>query len=263
MRLLIDGDMIAYAVACAADGKKYKASDGHTERYKDDITKYCKEHELDVAQLETLYEPEPVEFALHSVKLMLQGGIFDAFPEGVSGYDIFLTGSGNLREQISTIKKYKGNRVDTHKPYHLHNCRNYLVEWGAKIVDGMEADDAIGIAHSSAEPGTTCICSLDKDYLQIPGWNFNWNTQAKHLVTELEGWKNFFKQMLIGDSTDNILGLYGVGKDSAMVKRLGVMSTPEEMSDLVIGEYKKRFGSYWGLFFAEHYELLWILREER
>lgn len=254
--------MIAYAVASAADGKKYKAADGHEERYKKDIDAYCKDKGLP-PEVETLYVPEPVEFALHSCKLMLQNGIFGAFEqEGIDKYEIYLTGSGNFREQVARIMPYKGNRNNLHKPFHLQNCRAYLGEWGAKIIDGMEADDAIGIEQYNSPIGTSCICSLDKDLNMLAGNHFNWGKQEKYFVSELDAMRNFYQQMLTGDTTDNILGLYGVGKDSTLVKKIHTLKTPEEMADLVIGEYKRRFGSYWGVFFAEHYELLWILREE-
>ena len=45
----------------------------------------------------------------------------------------------------------------------------------------------------------------------IPGWHFNWLQNEKSYVTPLGGIQHFYKQMLIGDKTDNIFGVTGIG----------------------------------------------------
>ena len=83
----------------------------------------------------------------------------------------FLSGESNFRYDI--YPEYKANRKQE-KPRWLQECREYLVtEWGTKITEGYEADDALGIA---ATPNSI-IASDDKDLLQIAGKHYNIRTQ--------------------------------------------------------------------------------------
>lgn len=191
-------------------------------------------------------------------------------------HQIYLTGTGNYRERVATILPYKGNRP-TEKPYWYQQVKDFLLHHrGAILVEGMEADDAMGIAQYkdvSSDPyalaegkakvyARTIICSLDKDLDMIPGWHYNWKKDKKYWIDELTAERNFWKQMLTGDATDNILGLYGVGKSSSLLKQIDEMNTIDDMIDLVEEQYRKRFGNHWEMFFKENYQLLWILRSE-
>jgi len=130
----------------------------------------------------------------------------------------------------------------------------------------MEADDAIAIA-SDKEYKTTVIISADKDLLQVPGWHASWpyygETASKaFFVSEEESWKAFFKQLLIGDQSDNIPGLYRIGPSSQCVKDVLNLTHPADMFEVCQFEYEKRFGSYWKQFIEENGTLLWLLRHE-
>src|ERR1019366_9718257 len=60
-------------------------------------------------------------------------------------YTLYLTGSDNFRKKLDP--QYKANRLDKPRPKWLQSCREYLVnEWKAKVSDGIEADDCLGIA---------------------------------------------------------------------------------------------------------------------
>jgi 5'-3' exonuclease len=87
----------------------------------------------------------------------------------------------------------------------------------------------------------TIICGIDKDLLQIPGRHYRWPIyrygkvirESEHLtITEEEGWRNYFTQMLTGDSSDNIIGVEGIGIKKA-AKLLSDVHTEQEMYDLV------------------------------
>jgi hypothetical protein len=170
-----------------------------------------------------------------------------------------LSGKSNFRYESATILPYKGNRTGVEKPYHYDNIRQMLVNiYDAQVSVDMEADDAIGLAH---DPEEDMIITRDKDLDVIPGLHYNWKEDNCYWVTELDANRNFFKQMLTGDSTDNILGLFGVGPKSTAVKAIYRMTEVHEMVDLVSKEYKKRFGYYGDKFFEENSRLLWILQE--
>lgn len=135
---------------------------------------------------------------------------------GFFTYKVFLTGKGNFRESsdISLIP-YKGNRRKVAKPIYLQDARDYLEQaWSAEVIDGMEADDALGIYQTTHEG--TIIASIDKDLDMIPGWHYNLVKRLKYEISEEEGMINFYKQCLMGDyTTDNIPGLYKMGPKTA------------------------------------------------
>ena len=122
--------------------------------------------------------------------------------------DIYLTGPGNFRKDICA--DYKAHRAETPKPRYLFPTLDYLQDyWGASWREGLEADDLLGI-EATKDP-TKVICSTDKDLDQIPGFHYNWRKYSMYYVAPEEGDKWFWKQMLIGDTVDNIKGIRGIG----------------------------------------------------
>ena len=121
----------------------------------------------------------------------------------------FLTGRGNFRKIL--FPDYKANRKGKEKPKHLQLCRDHLQnEWKATVVDGMEADDAIGIASYEAKMSHV-ICSIDKDLQMLEGNHYNFVKDLNTFVGGYQAAKNFWVQMLVGDTSDNIAGVRGIG----------------------------------------------------
>ncbi len=213
---LIDGDIICYSVGFAAN-------------------------------------EDPVENALHSVKIMLSS-IVDAV--GADSYRLFLTGTGNYREELATILPYKGNRKGD-KPVHYDAIRRYMVDiWDAEVIDGMEADDAMGINQDA----DTVICTLDKDLDMITGMHYNWRKGVLYTISQAQADLFFMKQLIMGDRVDNIQGIPRYGDKKAQK----VIDQSDNMTDL-----------YWNILmlYDMHYprpfeamletaNLLWIQRKE-
>lgn len=122
-------------------------------------------------------------------------------------YKIWVSGDSNFRYDL--FPQYKANRKAP-KPVHLEDLKEYLVtDWGARVADGIEADDALAI---DAEALPECvICSIDKDMKQVPGFHYNFVKGSLEWVTVQQGMVNFYRQMLIGDSSDNVKGVDGIG----------------------------------------------------
>ena len=151
-------------------------------------------------------EHEPEEIAVLRIEHMMR----DILRESNSDtYRCFLTGKNNFRYDL--YPEYKANRKDKPKPIHLQACRDYLVEtWNAVISEGCEADDLIGIAATDCEdPMSFVVCSIDKDLKMIAGHHFNFVTKELSFVTPIEGLKSFYKQLILGDVSDNIPGYDG------------------------------------------------------
>lgn len=203
---------------------------------------------------------------------------------GADSLSLYLTDSpSNFRVKLATILPYKGHRKQE-KPYHWQRIRQHLIDnWDAKVQYGIEADDRLGIEQwkdwqkkedclrQPEIPPTCClsetvICSRDKDLDMIPGWHYVWqcgNQKEKHwFQDELSAIRSFYRQLLTGDTSDNILGLFGVGSSSKLVKRLEDFDEESLMFKHVLKAYKDRFGSYCTQFLYENAALLWIKRRE-
>jgi len=124
--------------------------------------------------------------------------------EKIYPYRIFISGSGNFRIKAATVQGYKANRTAA-KPFYYDMIRNYLIEtYNAEVVDGMEVDDRIA---DLSTPKTVCV-SIDKDMDQIPGYHYNWRTKEFYTISELEAYRFYCRQLICGDTVDNIPGLY-------------------------------------------------------
>ncbi len=153
---------------------------------------------------------------------------------GTTEYRCFLTASGRSNFRYDIAPDYKAGRK-VEKPTHYHLLRNYLVNMhGAEVIEGMEADDALGIAQTD----DTVIVSIDKDMLQIPGMHFNFVKGTLHHVTPVEGLRSFYRSVLTGDRIDNISGIRGVGPVGA-AKLIDHLETEQEMYQACVGAYSK------------------------
>jgi len=208
----------------------------------------------------TVPDEEPESYALHNAKLQMQK-ITDLFDRGLE-QKTFLTGKDNYRDKIATIQPYKGNRKDTPKPKYLQAVRDYLVyAWGAEIVEGREADDALGCMQYAAKDKSTCIVSVDKDLRGIPGWHLDPVKEAHYYVTLEEANYFFYTQLLTGDRVDNIKGLEGVGPKKAE-KLLENLKTPLQLYNACRAAYTGKYGLDGDKFLEETASLLWIQRKE-
>jgi len=150
-------------------------------------------------------EKEEQWVALARADQMIQDILADT---GATSYNVYLTGSGNFRREIAP--SYKANRPDK-RPAHWQAVREFLVtHHKAQICDGFEADDEMGVQQDK-ETMTTVICSIDKDLLQIPGRHYNFVKKLHSVVDKDQGLKHLYLQCLIGDRSDNIIGVAGIG----------------------------------------------------
>lgn len=170
---------------------------------------------------------------------------------GASESIIYLSGSNNFRKKL--FPSYKAHRKQP-KPKHFQALRNYLIKVElAEVAEGQEADDLLGINQNKVGEFDfrlddrvaevkydTIICSLDKDLLQVPGWHYNWRKDEAFEVTEAEGLHNFYRQLLTGDSADNIPGIYGIGPKKAD-DALAECGTIEQYNKVVLDSYLKYF----------------------
>jgi 5'-3' exonuclease len=203
---------------------------------------------------------EPTSHALQNVKTTITN-ILAHFPDR-KDQKLYLSGSTNFREQLATIKDYKANRTKP-RPRDYNAIREYMIaEWGAIVTEGQEADDAIGIEQFKHKDKSTCIVSIDKDLLQIPGWHFNWLKNSATYIDIHNANINLFRQMLEGDTSDNIPGIDGIGKVKAQKLIDECRGDLVLLRDKVKSLYRDQYGSSWEEAYYEVGGLLYIRRRE-
>lgn len=248
---LVDADVITYTCGFAVEKTTHITPDG--EHFS--TLGKAKLHCSDVSLIKREVEYEPLDHCLHLVKNCLQQ---IQNRTSCTEMRIFLSGENNFREKIATIKPYKGNRP-ARKPHWYNEIRQYLIDIrGAEVVQGMEADDAMGI-YSVAN--RTIICTVDKDLDQIEGLHYNFKKDTIYDIDTYSALRNFYIQLLMGDSTDNIRGVPGIGKQRAR-KLLKGNGDEEEMYWTCLNEYCRTHDRpYESL--IENARLLFILREPK
>lgn len=242
--LLWDADILVYRCGFAADRKKWivKKNGLTIEEFtnKKELNSFQKQVQLeDGDELNIVHEfkPEPLEFALNNINTVVSA-VNNLFPDSTNKF--FLTGKDNFREKIATMQPYKGNRDPNAKPFYYKEIRDFIINrYEATVVDGQEADDEIGIQHCLS-PEDSVIVSIDKDLDTVPGRHYNWVTKAEYYLNEAWATKNFYKQLLTGDSTDNVPGIPYVGSVTAE-RILKEFTKPKSLYQCVLSEYTKRF----------------------
>jgi 5'-3' exonuclease len=166
----------------------------------------------------------------------------------------WITGGGNFRKDIAVTQEYKANRKDKPKPAHLEGLRKYIQRMGIEVAEGQEADDAVAIEHTQ-NPGI--VVSNDKDLDQLPGWHYNPQKCLEYYIQPFEGLKKFYTQVLTGDQSDHIPGLYKVGPKTAE-KLLKDCTTEKELYEAVLKAYTEREKTQ--EYLLEQAQLLWLRR---
>lgn len=176
------------------------------------------------------------------------------------------SGSGDtFRHTLATLMPYKGNREALHKPEHLPELKEYLVQrHNCEIVTEIEADDGVSMdSHYyykqwCKKGGDKVITvSIDKDAKGCTGFLFNPNKDFEPL--EINGlgsvWRDekivdgfgrafFYYQLCRGDDIDNYdpacLSDMNVG-DVTAINALKGCQTDKQYWQAIVDFYKKMY----------------------
>lgn len=199
--LHIDGDIIAYRIACALGDEGEAAS---------------------------------VPYTMNS---FIGGQILAHFPE-LTPYKVYLSGTTNFRDDVAVTAPYKGNRDPDAKPALLPVARQHLIDvYGAEVYEGIEADDAIatGAWQEALKGGDPIICSIDKDFDQIAVPRYDFIQKEYTSYVALQATRNLYKQVLTGDSVDNIMGCEGCGPVTASLL-IDRFTCPRDMTAVCVDQ---------------------------
>ena len=146
--------------------------------------------------------------------------------------------------RFDVYEKYKGTRPET--PDFVVKWRPIIhklfkEKWGFIPVDAMEADDAVAICHEYyLDTYAITVATADKDLRQLRNITFyDFNKHKAENIDTLQAIKNISKQLLMGDTSDNIPGLPGIGKVTAQ-KMVDECNSAFSLIRMVISEYIER-----------------------
>jgi hypothetical protein len=171
----------------------------------------------------------------------------------------FSGSKGNFRKYISP--KYKANRDYNNLPPLLNEMHQYVKEQYNSIYGyGCETDDVVAKywfeLSNTIGRDNVIIVSIDKDYKQFPCLMYNYHIKHKCIydISEEEALYNFYEQMIVGDTADNVNYCKGYGKKYAE-KYLAECKTKYEYTKKIYqlfkeihkGKARQRYIECWNL----------------
>ena len=159
---------------------------------------------------------------------------------------VFNGSKGNFRKIIT--KKYKANRKKINIPPLLNDMHQYVFDnYNGIQAFGIETDDIVARYwyEISQDIGrdNVMIVSVDKDYRQFPALIYNYHYKHREVldISEEQAMYNFYEQMIVGDSADNVQYMKGKGKAFAKKYYDGCNTKYQytrKLYELFIQEYK-------------------------
>ena len=269
MKIRLDADVVVYRAGFAAEHTFWKCLHGGEEREfetRKAMLEYAEGLGLVPGQyvVESRKEVEPLPNALYNVRSIVNSVAEALQADPKEDVILYLSGPTNFRDGVATIKPYKGNRDAAHKPVHAAEIKAMMRnEYTVHTSEDEEADDLLAYEHYAdwtTDPHSTVISTIDKDLDMIPGLHYNFVKQESYNVSPAQGIWNFYKQCLVGDVTDNIPGIQGIGPVRA-TKLLPPVGTSDEALYLAtLGQYEVAYGAGAGDRLLEVGRLLWIRR---
>jgi len=177
----------------------------------------------------------------------------------------FSGSKGNFRKLITPV--YKANRKVENIPPLLNEMHQFVKDeydsvWGY----GIETDDIVAKYwyNLSNEIGrdNVMIVSIDKDYKQFPCLMYNYHYKHKEVldISEDEALFNFYEQMIIGDTADNVNYFKGKGKKYAE-KYLKECDTKYQYTRKMLELFQQEYKGKARQKFTECYHLLKLRTE--
>ncbi len=266
--LIIDGDLIAYRYAAAAEKRSIIATikkAGNKKEFKNrtELKKFVIEkgfeYKAEDYEIEDVQTPVDVSIALATVKNLMEKLQEAAWADNV---EVYLGTGKTFRHKLPLPTPYKDNRDDTLKPIHLEATRAYMrKKYGAQLVEEYEVDDVVTIrSYEYLNAGREAVlASVDKDSYQCQGvtllnWGKDdWKLELLPDVGELwkektavkgNGLKFLALQTLAGDTADTYCGytLSNVkyGPTKAMNALLDA-KTEQEVMQIMFNEFKRLY----------------------
>lgn len=267
--LIVDGDLVAYIHAAAAETRTIIAKHLNSGREKEfktrtEFKKFLTDKNMTFEptdyQITDHQHPVDISFAISTLNKSLKTMQESTWTDNLEVY----IGSGKtFRHELPLPSAYKSNRVNLIKPVHLTAVRNHMKrKWKAKVIEnGFEVDDVVTIrAYEALYSGQEAVlASTDKDSCQCQGIHlYNWSTEnpqiqlipdvgslrREKVTVKGDGLKFLAFQVLAGDTADTYQG-YELSKLSygpvKAMKALVDASTEKEVMQIMFDEFKRLY----------------------
>ena len=267
--LIVDGDLVAYRHAAAAESRTIIAKHLDSGREKEfktrtELKKFLKDKDMEFKtedyEITDLQHPLDISFALSTVDQAIAKLQEVTWCDDV---EIYIGSGKTFRHALALPTPYKDNRTDNIRPVHLAAVRNHLRrKYKAKVVDnGLEVDDVVTIrAYECLQNAQEAVlASVDKDSYQCQGVAlYNWLAADPKIelipdVGHLRKDKDTVKgdglmflafQVLAGDAADCYKG-YELSKvkygPTKAMNALKDCTTEQEILKIVISEFKRLY----------------------
>lgn len=171
--------------------------------------------DADSLMFQSCFNVDSKEHALEKYDDLVESIVIECFADEKK---LAIKGDDNFRYKLAD--DYKANRagaIPEAVTEWLPIIREHALENGAIPVESGEADDLVSQWAYEEGYQDCVVCHMDKDLDMIPGehYNYHYNKMKHYTVSHDEADFNFHMQLLMGDSADNIKGLYGVGPAKA------------------------------------------------
>jgi 5'-3' exonuclease len=211
---------------------------------------------------------EPAHHAFYNINSMMKKILKHTKNNQYKGW---LTSNDKSNFRFDIFPAYKSNRKDARKPIFYNEIRDFLVnKWKAEVVFGQEADDQCTIDHCELnklgfdpENLNSIVCSFDKDFNNVPGWHYNFVKDEVYYIDEIQAYRNFYLQILTGDTSDGIPRIKKGWLKKKTEELLSKALTIEEMEDIIHKEIEKHSTEDLNslTIFKERGQLVWLRRE--
>lgn len=267
--LIVDGDLVAYRHAAAAESRTIIAKHLDSGREKEfktrtELKKFLKDKGMEFKtedySITDLQHPLDISFALSTVDQAIAKLQEVTWCDDV---EIYIGSGKTFRHALALPTPYKDNRTDNIRPVHLAAVRSHLRrKYKAKVVDnGLEVDDVVTIrAYECLQNAQEAVlASVDKDSYQCQGIAlYNWLAADPKIelipdVGHLRKDKDTIKgdglmflafQVLAGDTADCYKG-YELSKvkygPTKAMNALKDCTTEQEILKVVISEFKRMY----------------------
>ena len=137
-------------------------------------------------------------------------------------HEIVLALGDTTNFRYAVYHDYKANRRKYRRPAGYQALRDWAkATWNAVTLPNTEGDDVMGVMADAGD----VIVSPDKDLRTIPGLHLDGEEITE--ITQAQADRNFYIQVLTGDSTDGYPGCKGIGPVAAAKLLNGCNSEPE------------------------------------
>lgn len=215
---LIDADTIAYGACCVCEYQYYDI-EANEDKYAINLN-------------------DAVDHAIGRIQQILD-------QTGCKTCELYFTSGYNFRYDVAP--NYKANRVGIRRPEGLYEIKVELLKhYSGMICTGWEADDHVAYLKLNT-PEQYILCAVDKDVLKsIPGKHFNYYSSDQHNIqptfVEVDNKDAImfnYLQAIMGDSSDGIKGVPGIGPKKAE-KFLNREMSELEMWEAVVKAFESK-----------------------